>query len=54
MGVVLPVGRITGEQAICLAEIAETYGNGELRCTVWQNILIPHIRDSDVEAVKQS
>ncbi len=53
VGVVLPVGRISSEQARCLAEIAETYGNGELRCTVWQNILIPHIRDSDIEAVKQ-
>jgi ferredoxin-nitrite reductase len=53
VGVVLPVGRISSEQARCLAEIAETYGNGELRCSVWQNVLIPHIRDSDVEAVKR-
>lgn len=53
VGVVLPVGRITSDQARTLAQIAETYGNGELRCTVWQNVLIPHIRDADVDAVKQ-
>ena len=52
VGVVLPVGRITSDQARGLSDIAETYGNGEIRCTVWQNVLIPHIRDEDVEEVK--
>ena len=52
VGVVLPVGRITSEQCRALADIAETYGNGDIRCTVWQNILIPNIRDEDVDAVK--
>ena len=53
VGVVLPVGRITSNQARSLANIAEAYGNGELRCTVWQNILIPHIRDCDVQSIKE-
>ncbi|NND99232.1 MAG: NirA family protein [Pirellulaceae bacterium] len=53
VGVVLPVGRITSDQARSLADIAETYGNGELRCTVWQNVLIPFIRNEDVQAVKE-
>ncbi len=53
VGVVLPVGRITSDQARGLSEIAETYGNGELRFTVWQNVLIPHIRDSDIAVVKR-
>ncbi|EMI15924.1 precorrin-3B synthase [Rhodopirellula maiorica SM1] len=52
IGVVLPVGRISSDQVRGLCDIAETYGNGEIRCTVWQNVLIPHIRDEDVEAVK--
>ncbi len=51
-GVVLPVGRITCEQARRLSDIAETHGNGELRFTVWQNVLIPYIRDQDVDLVK--
>ena len=53
VGVVLPVGRITSDQARGLAEIASNYGNGELRFTVWQNVLIPHIRDADVDDVKR-
>tara|TARA_R110002049_G_scaffold4601_5_gene32345 strand:+ start:485303 stop:487126 length:1824 start_codon:yes stop_codon:yes gene_type:complete len=53
VGVVLPVGRITSDQARGLSSIAETYGNGELRFTVWQNVLIPNIRDADVDAVKR-
>lgn len=53
VGVVLPVGRITSEQARAISEIAQTHGNGELRCTVWQNVLIPHIADTDIAVVKQ-
>ena len=49
LGVVLPVGRITCEQARGLSQIAETLGTGELRLTVWQNVLIPNIRSNDVE-----
>ena len=53
VGVVLPVGRITSDQARALAKVADTYGNGEIRLTVWQNLLIPFIDDADVEAVKE-
>ena len=53
VGVVLPVGRITSDQARGLGEIAQTYGNGELRFTVWQNVLIPNIADGDVDDVKR-
>jgi len=52
VGVVLPVGRITSDQARSLSDIAENYGNGELRLTVWQNVLIPNILDRDIDAVK--
>ena len=40
-------------QARGLAEIANTYGNGEIRLTVWQNLLIPHVRDEDVPTVER-
>ena len=53
IGVVLPVGRMTSDQVRGLSEIATTYGNGEIRLTVWQNLLIPHVRDSEVDAVKE-
>ncbi|MEM9587281.1 MAG: NirA family protein [Planctomycetota bacterium] len=52
VGVVLPVGRIQSDQARKLADIAEHYGNGEIRLTVWQNLIIPHLRDQDLDQVR--
>jgi ferredoxin-nitrite reductase len=48
LGIVLPVGRITAEQMRGLAEIAERFGSGTLRLTVWQNLLISDVADRDV------
>ncbi|MBI2181866.1 MAG: Rieske 2Fe-2S domain-containing protein [Deltaproteobacteria bacterium] len=45
VGLAVPVGRITGEQMIKLAEIAENYGNGQIRITVGQNLIIPNVPD---------
>lgn len=53
VGLVLPVGRLTCEQARAVASIADRYGSGRLRLTVWQNLLIPDVRDADVETVKR-
>lgn len=52
IGVVVPVGRLTLEQMRGLADIAETYGSGTLRLTVWQNLLISDIPDERLEAAK--
>jgi ferredoxin-nitrite reductase len=54
VGVVLPVGRLTCEQMDGLADIAERYGRGSLRLTVWQNLLIPDIAGDDLAAVKEA
>ena len=43
VGVVLPVGRITCDQLRALARIADGYGSGTLRLTVWQNLLVSDI-----------
>ena len=48
LGLVLPVGRLTSEQMRGLAEIAERFGSGTLRLTVWQNLLISDVSDRDV------
>jgi len=40
IGVVLPVGKLTVDQIRGLAAIARDFGDGELRLTVWQNLLI--------------
>jgi ferredoxin-nitrite reductase len=54
VGVVLPVGRLTSEQAIGLANLADRFGNGELRLTVWQNVIIPSIRTEDLPTVEKT
>src|SRR6202047_1662300 len=48
IGVVLPVGKITCEQMRGLAKIAQDLGDGELRLTVWQNLLISGVSDENV------
>jgi ferredoxin-nitrite reductase len=40
IGVVLPVARLTAEQMRGLAGIARAFGDGDIRLTVWQNLLI--------------
>ncbi len=52
VGLVLPVGRIQADQARGIAEIADQFGSGVIRLTVWQNLLIPDIDDKDIDAVK--
>ncbi|WP_425400636.1 NirA family protein [Aeoliella sp.] len=54
VGVALPVGRIQSDQMRSLAEIAEKWGTGDIRLTVWQNLLIPNINDEDIDDVKQA
>lgn len=53
MGVVLPVGRMTSHQMRGIAKIAATYGNGQIRLTVWQNLLITHIPNEKIAYVKK-
>jgi len=50
VGVVCPVGRLTSDRLRGLAEIAEQYGSGTLRLTVWQNLLISDIPDAQRDA----
>lgn len=47
VGVVLPVGRLTAMQMRGLADIAERFGSGTIRLTVWQNLIL-----SDIPAAK--
>ena len=50
IGVVFPVGRMTCAQLRGLAAIAERYGSGNLRLTVWQNLLVSDVPHADVAA----
>ena len=53
-GVVLAAGRMTAKQMRGLAALAERYGSGTLRLTVWQNLLVSDIAESDIPPVKQA
>ena len=48
IGLVLPVGRVTSGQMRGIGEIAERFGSGTIRLTVWQNLLISDVADRDV------
>lgn len=54
VGVAVPVGEISPKQLSRLADLAENYGSGELRLTVWQNVILPNIPDAFVETVKKA
>jgi len=49
IGVSLPLGKATCEQMRSLAKIARDLGDGDIRLTVWQNLLISGVRDDNAE-----
>jgi ferredoxin-nitrite reductase len=49
VGLVVPVGNLPTDQMRAIANIAERFGSGELRLTVWQNLIVPNIREEDLE-----
>lgn len=51
VGVSVPVGCLPAAQMSAVSDIADEFGTGELRLTVWQNLLIPNIASKDVAAV---
>ncbi|HSI14263.1 MAG TPA: NirA family protein [Chthoniobacter sp.] len=54
VGATIPVGHLTPKQMIRIAEIADLYGSGEIRLTVWQNFIIPNVPDHFVDTVKKA
>jgi ferredoxin-nitrite reductase len=51
-GLLVPVGRLHADAMFELARLADVYGSGELRLTVEQNVLIPHIPDSRLDTFR--
>ncbi len=54
IGPVVPVGRLESGQARRVADLADHFGQGEIRLTVWQNLLLPHISDAFTSTVERS
>ncbi len=52
IGVVLPVGKLTAAQMRGLSEIAAEFGDGDIRLTVWQNLLISGVPAKRVVAAQ--
>ena len=52
IGIDVPVGRMTADQMDRLADLSEEVGAGELRLTVWQNVLLPHVPDDQLETAR--
>jgi ferredoxin-nitrite reductase len=51
-GVALPAGRMSVAQMRALADIALRRGSGELRLTVWQNVIVAGLPAEDADAVE--
>ncbi len=52
IGVVLPVGKLTAAQMRGLADIARDCGDGDIRLTVWQNLLISGVPGEKIAIVE--
>ncbi len=49
VGIHVPVGRLAASDFFDLAQLTEVYGTGELRLTVEQNAIVPHVPDAKLE-----
>lgn len=54
VGLAVPTGRMAGEDMQRLADLAETYGEGELRLTTSQNVLIPHVAPAGLAELREA
>jgi ferredoxin-nitrite reductase len=52
LGVVLPVGKLLAAQMRELSAIAKDLGDGDIRLTVWQNLLISGIAEANIPQAK--
>jgi ferredoxin-nitrite reductase len=53
IGVALPVGRMTVAQMKGLADISRDMGDGDIRLTVWQNLLISGVPAAKLQAAQE-
>jgi ferredoxin-nitrite reductase len=51
-GIALPVGKLTSAQMRGIANIAGEFGDGDIRLTVWQNLLISGIAENKIPEVE--
>jgi len=54
IGVVTPVGKLEPAQMRGLADLCQSYGDGTIRLTAWQNLLLPDVREENLQAAKSA
>lgn len=54
IGASVPVGQMTAKQLNRIADLADSYGTGEVRLTVWQNFIIPNVKTAFAATVAKS
>ena len=52
IGVWTPLGKMTCEEMRALARIARAFGDGDIRLTVWQNLLLSGVPDDKVDEAR--
>jgi len=51
VGILVPTGRLSATECRDLADVAEKYAGGEIRLTVEQNVILPNVDESEVDAL---
>jgi ferredoxin-nitrite reductase len=54
IGIVCPLGRLTADRLDGLAAVADRFGSGTIRLTVWQNLLVSDVAERDVPAAREA
>ena len=54
VGASVPVGQMTAKQMERIADLADSYGSGEVRLTVWQNFIIPNVKTAYAATLAKS
>ena len=54
IGVVVPVGRLPVSPGACHRRDCDRFGSGEVRLTVWQNLVLPNIDTDHLESAKEA
>jgi ferredoxin-nitrite reductase len=52
IGITVPVGQLSAAKMRDIADIADRFGSGELRLTVWQNLIIPNVAADKLDDAK--
>ena len=54
VGIAMPAGRMSARQMRQVADLSSEFGNGEVRLTVWQNLIVPHVPDGRLDLFRRA